>query len=578
MSAHIKRNCFTFTWNIENISYCWQKTGEEISIIFVVKALEETKYKLNLYPRGLLDDNYISFYLHNQDATNMMINCELAFLSKQGSILASIEEENVTDMAGSDKFKVRNDVFVLNRSIYLPEDKLTARCRIWKRHGQMIEDVQCFARTRICIERESFLWNIRNFSRLQAEDQSPHTIRSVLDNEILMTLDISLKNPYTEEDSINIRIVDENSKIKYLVLHLTPLNGFGCEIKCIKKEFLFCENIKIKLLSLPFSKIGLISKKDVCLPHDALSFRCECIFSTGTVFKEIERVVYGCGNILTSEPCNHRLDNSNTALASKNVLIQNLNSLFHDNILSDIKLKTGTKTCFAHKNILSVRSPVFKVMFSNNMLETFNDSVHIEDLDSDTVYRMLQYIYTAEIKDITWEDYCKLYRAADKYEILALRNECSAYLKSNLCPNNVCEVLILADTHHDNDLKIYVQDFIFEHNIVSTEEWKCFMKTHLKLSADTMYVQVKKNRLINELRSPAHGFYANTLGTSYVSPSANTVGTSCALPSSPACSGIGNNTRSRVGSSALSGVPESPGEEEHQDGRRRKVARRSARH
>ncbi|GBL76118.1 TD and POZ domain-containing protein 3 [Araneus ventricosus] len=487
MSTRDKRKCFTFTWTVENITYNCQKRDKSIkSPTFVTNVEQESVCFLNLY----LKENRIDIFLHRKPVQSLnKIDCELAFLSKDGAVLKS-EKQNVTNCAILSM--ARKEIFVVYGSAYLPEDKLIARCRISKSDGEMAEDVQCFSRTRICIKREAFLWNIKNFSSLRSEEKCTYQIKSMSDNEVLMTLDLLLKNPYTDEDSITIQLVSENGKIEYFVLHLMSLNGFGSAGTGIRKEFLFCENKKTKLFTLPFSKKNPMANKNICLTNDVLSLRFECTFSTGNIVEEIESVIYGWESLASIEPDNECFDEENTLSVSKRILNDDLKSLFHDKIFSDIKLKTCTKTFPAHKNILSARSPVFKAMFSNNMKEKFNECVEIEDMDSDTVFRMLHYVYTAEIQDLQWENACDLYRAADKYEILALRDECSAYLKSNLRPNNACEVLILADLHQDEDLKASVQEFIFNHDVLNSEEWKQLMKTYVKLAADTMYLQIQR--------------------------------------------------------------------------------------
>ncbi|GBM49578.1 TD and POZ domain-containing protein 4 [Araneus ventricosus] len=492
MSSQDKRKCFTFTWTIENISYYWYTTRKVVrSPTFVINALQKSKYKLGFHPSRIMEDNWIYLFLEAQGNSSFVrIDCEFAFLSKDGSAHHSTKWKN-----RSRKFNgvtVSKDVFVANK---LPEDKLRARCRIWKSDGEMTEDVQCFARTRICIERVSFSWNIQNFSNLHAEEKCTYQMKSMLDNEVLMTFSLLLKNPYTGEDSINIQLVSESNKIKYCVFHLMPLNGLGSASKGKRNEFSFSEDKKPKLFTLHFSKNDLIAIKDLCLPNDVLSFRCECTFSTGAISEEIESIRYGCDNFLTSEQDNQCLDKENRLSVSKRILIEDLESLLNENILSDIKLKTNAETYLAHKNILSARSPVFKAMFSDNMKEKFNECVDIEDLDSDTVHRMLQYVYTAETKDLQLDNTFKLYQAANKYEILALRDECSDYLKSNLCSKNVCKVLVLADVHQDVNLKTSVQDFIFNHDVVNSAEWKQLMKTHPKLTADTMCLQLQRKSL-----------------------------------------------------------------------------------
>ncbi|GIY22218.1 hypothetical protein CEXT_230891 [Caerostris extrusa] len=43
--------------------------------------------------------------------------------------------------------------------------------------------------------------------------------------------------------------------------------------------------------------------------------------------------------------------------------------MYDDAILSDMELRTSTKTFRVHKNILSARSPVFSAMFQADMKE-----------------------------------------------------------------------------------------------------------------------------------------------------------------------------------------------------------------
>ncbi|GFY56058.1 hypothetical protein TNIN_348791 [Trichonephila inaurata madagascariensis] len=59
--------------------------------------------------------------------------------------------------------------------------------------------------------------------------------------------------------------------------------------------------------------------------------------------------------------------------------------------------------------------------------------------------------YTATMPNLLWDSGCNLYAAADKYEILSLKSECS-FLKDNLSSDNALDLLILSDLHQDEDL------------------------------------------------------------------------------------------------------------------------------
>ncbi|GFY78490.1 speckle-type POZ protein, partial [Trichonephila inaurata madagascariensis] len=161
-------------------------------------------------------------------------------------------------------------------------------------------------------------------------------------------------------------------------------------------------------------------------------------------------------------------------LVSTKALKENLGSLYKENLLYDTELKTKTGSFPAHKNILSAHSEVFRKMFASDMKEKSTGCVVIEDLDDDTVHKMLLYIYTATMPDLLWDSACNLYAAADKYEILSLKGECSSFLKDHLSSDNALDLLILADMHQDEYLKSSIKDCRF--NVPSVERINVIFK------------------------------------------------------------------------------------------------------
>ncbi|GBN51734.1 Speckle-type POZ protein [Araneus ventricosus] len=201
------------------------------------------------------------------------------------------------------------------------------------------------------------------------------------------------------------------------------------------------------------------------LPNDVLSLDCEYAYSNGTVSYE----QCGCG-IISPKSTNTVVESENEHNIGKEksrivpVMANDLKSMYNDRIFSDTELRTSTQTFSAHKNILSARSPVFRKIFCNDMKEKNSGHVDITDLEDDTLHRMLLYIYTDTLDDMQFDNGCKLYVAADKYEILTLRSSCSSFLKENFSPVKACDVLALGDRHQDDDLKSDVQDFILKHD------------------------------------------------------------------------------------------------------------------
>ncbi|GIX80940.1 speckle-type POZ protein B [Caerostris extrusa] len=125
-----EEKCFTFTWKLENMSYCWQKTEESLrSPKFVVDALEGTRWSLVLYPRQDKDGNYIGYYLYrdkdcSSGVNDIEIDYVLSFMAADGSAL--VEEKVIkTTMTknksfGWPEFVTREEVFLWKDRVSCP--------------------------------------------------------------------------------------------------------------------------------------------------------------------------------------------------------------------------------------------------------------------------------------------------------------------------------------------------------------------------------------------------------------------------------------------------------------------------
>ncbi|GFY68311.1 TD and POZ domain-containing protein 2 [Trichonephila inaurata madagascariensis] len=489
-----ERRCFSFTWYIENFSFYWQNRGEEISApVFIADTIERTKWKLSLHPEGdLIEKNdSMSFYLRREEdskgPTDITIFFEISFLAADGSVLKSsgIHQYSFARGEGGGFPEIlKKELFRSQKQQFLPEDILTARCRMWKKFGQIIEERQYFARTRIGIEWRSFVWRVPRFSIC---GKSTLNIKSVLNDEPVMTLNILAT-------TTELQVILKDESLKSSIFHFQLLDSSGNKVEFLKQKIIFSEHQDYFFYLFSISKEKLMENKSLYLPNDILTLHCECSFTAGIVSDEMEKIFQGCPSLMQEEnlACDD-LDSKNTSLDLTKILQEDLESLYKENLLCDTKLKTKTRTFSAHKNILSARSPVFKAMFTHDMRERNSECVNIEDLDDDTVQRMLQYLYTATVPDLDWDSACNLYTAADKYEILSLKSKCSFFLKDNLSPDNACDLLILSDMHQDEDLKSRTEEFILnDEEIFDTKEWKLFMKTNVQLAADLMYLKLKK--------------------------------------------------------------------------------------
>ncbi|GFY68312.1 hypothetical protein TNIN_219511 [Trichonephila inaurata madagascariensis] len=489
-----ERRCFSFTWVIENFSFYWQKIGENIlSPAFTVDTIESTKWKLVLFPEGIFSvkNDSISFFLRREEdskgSSHITIFFELSFLAADGSVLKSSSITEYSFARGKDfgfPEILKKELLRSQRQQFLPEDILTVRCRIWKKFGQIKEEKQCFARTRIGVEQRSFVWTVPRFSNCI---KSAFNIKSILNDEPVIILNILAT-------TTELQVILKDERLKSSIFHFQLLDASGNRVEFLNQKIIFSDHQDYFCELFSSSMKKLMKNRSLYLPNDILTLHCECSFTAGIVSEETEKICQGCPSLMQEEnlACDD-LGSKNTSLDLTRILQEDLKSLYKENLLCDTKLKTKTRTFSAHKNILSARSAVFKAMFTNDMRERNSECVNIEDLDDDTVQSMLLYMYTATLPDLDWDSACNLYTAADKYDMLRLRSECSSFLKDNLSPDNACDLLILADMHQDEDLKSKVDEFILnDEEIFDTNEWKLFMKTNLQLAAELMYLKLKK--------------------------------------------------------------------------------------
>lgn len=157
---------------------------------------------------------------------------------------------------------------------------------------------------------------------------------------------------------------------------------------------------------------------------------------------------------------------------------------------SDVTIYVGDEEYFAHKLILSTRSPVFAAMFKTDMKEKEEDTVEIEDVEPEVFELLLEFIYTGKFGEDHDEeddsiDWLELMTAADEYDIADLKNICARRLASNLSVDDVIDIYILSDRIKEQQLKKTAANFIIlnKSKIVSTEKYKELIQM-IKSNAD----------------------------------------------------------------------------------------------
>ena len=144
---------------------------------------------------------------------------------------------------------------------------------------------------------------------------------------------------------------------------------------------------------------------------------------------------------------------------------------YNHSVLSDVKrhydtisttsdvyiiVESNDSECVAaHKAILTVRSPVFKAMFESNMFESVSNQIQISDFDSNTIKRMVEFLYKdtfTDIDDTSYEDFISLLAISNKYQVLGLKKATERYVIKMLSANNVTELTHNAILYDASDL------------------------------------------------------------------------------------------------------------------------------
>ncbi|CAL1281831.1 unnamed protein product [Larinioides sclopetarius] len=493
----------TFLWHIENYSFCSHEKGEALlSPDFKPEGLEGTSWYLCLYPRGATDEHkgFISLYLRRWSDNGpeyVSIKFQLSVLAEDGSALSSKEYDHSFrgwNWQGSGDFLKMDESLYLRK---LPRDVLTVRCKMWRGEGEVPRLAPICIRTCIVVETISFRHEVDNFSALKPNRK--HTIR----------IPSPLKREYFVTSSL------------YFTVHSCPAGEMIFEIKPTDSSYILCkrkisligsENIilrsvddnrfdvekrDIRKLPLSFTRQKIVNKKNEYLPRNELTLHCECSFSTRDVFHQM--------NVEHEMPIavpDQDINKNSRKISTYSSALEDIKTLYVNRSLTDVKRKTKTKSFAAHKLVLCARSPVFNRMLTNDMKERTTACIEVDDLGDDVVQQLLLFLYSDTVQSLEWTMATRLYYAADKYEIGRLKAVCSSFLVEHLNPTNAGELLLLADTLSDVDLKGEVEDFILEHEeeLFGSEEWEMLLKTNPVLAGETMLLKYKrKKNQVNEI-------------------------------------------------------------------------------
>lgn len=132
-------------------------------------------------------------------------------------------------------------------------------------------------------------------------------------------------------------------------------------------------------------------------------------------------------------------------------------------IHADVTINTSDGSLRAHKAILSASSPVFHSMFQHDLKEKESSTIEIEDMATESCMALLSYLYGTVNQEDFWKHRLALLGAANKYDIIDLKDACEESLLEDINSGNVLERLQEAWLYQLDKLKkgclIYLLDF-----------------------------------------------------------------------------------------------------------------------
>ncbi|CAL1292558.1 unnamed protein product [Larinioides sclopetarius] len=387
---------FDVYWKIKNFSYCWEDIRSPEFTYNGKQCWLKIEKKYQRYKISCLNSSG-EIYAVGQ----------ISFLTCNGS-----QEESSELLRGCSLLSLpvsKHIIFGQRRNAFLPKDTSTIRCRFFKEivnvkkrivEERSNESTNVYIQSQIGVKSKCFLWTLKEFSQ-----QYGGKTLSVENSDLYGNIQLNLKSSggINSDEQFYIEISRRDGEKCYSVLKVSVLDNEGKAVNCVSDEFVFeKENWQRNWRFPPVIRNSkLLACKNLLLPNDTLSLKCDFAITLGKVTDET--AVYSCfeDNVPMLKDFEDSAIRFKAGSSSDSVtdLKTDLKTILDNGILCDVNLQVGSNVIQAHKNILSARSPVFKAMFTKDMKETINKTVVIEDIDVNTIRRLLLYMYSDAIHD-----------------------------------------------------------------------------------------------------------------------------------------------------------------------------------
>eukprot|EP00058_Branchiostoma_floridae_P028006 XP_002613497.1 hypothetical protein BRAFLDRAFT_71893 [Branchiostoma floridae] len=112
-------------------------------------------------------------------------------------------------------------------------------------------------------------------------------------------------------------------------------------------------------------------------------------------------------------------------------LLQGLQELRSDNLLTDVVLCVSGKEIPCHRSVLAACSEYFRAMFCSGLRESREHKVTIHEVTPGALHLLVDYAYTLKVT-ITEDNVVKLLEGANFFRIVPVRDACETFISNNL--------------------------------------------------------------------------------------------------------------------------------------------------
>ncbi|XP_066279904.1 kelch-like protein 24 [Branchiostoma lanceolatum] len=182
-------------------------------------------------------------------------------------------------------------------------------------------------------------------------------------------------------------------------------------------------------------------------------------------------------------------------------LLQGLQELRSDNLLTDVVLCVSGQEIPCHRNVLAACSEYFRAMFCNKHRESKQHKVTIHEVSPSALQLLVDFAYTSKVT-ITDDNAVKLLEGANFFQILPVRDACVTFISSNLSAKDCLQMLHIGNMLSCPDLKKKAR--------------LCALKEFATISITPEFLSLTKDQLItlissDDLNAPEEVVYTSVM-------------------------------------------------------------------